>query len=53
MDSLRDPIVRDLAWAIGSPGLLDETWPAYTGRVVEDVWSVSYTHLTLPTSDLV
>lgn len=38
MDSLRDPIVRDLAWAIGSPGLLDETWPAYSGRVVEDVW---------------
>ncbi|MFZ1545797.1 MAG: DUF1853 family protein [Candidatus Nitrotoga sp.] len=38
MDSLRDPIVRDLAWAIGSPGLMDETWAAYAGRVVEDAW---------------
>ncbi|RFC37259.1 MAG: hypothetical protein DID92_2727743324 [Candidatus Nitrotoga sp. SPKER] len=38
MDSLRDPVVRDLAWVIGSPGLLDETWPAYAGRVVDDVW---------------
>ncbi|CAG9933204.1 conserved protein of unknown function [Candidatus Nitrotoga arctica] len=38
MDSLRDPTVRDLAWVIGSPGLLDETWAAYAGRVVEDEW---------------
>lgn len=38
MDSLRDPTVRDLAWVIGSPGLLDETWAAYAGRVVDDVW---------------
>ena len=38
MDSLRDPVVRDLAWVIGSPGLLDETWAAYAGRVVDDAW---------------
>jgi len=38
MDSLRDPIVRDLVWVIGSPGLLDETWAAYAGRVVDDAW---------------
>ena len=38
MDSLRDPVVRDLAWVIGSPGLLDETWTAYAGRVVDDAW---------------
>lgn len=38
MDSLRDPVVRDLAWVIGSPGLLDETWAAYAGRVVDDSW---------------
>lgn len=38
MDSLRDLAVRDLAWVIGSPGLLDETWAAYAGRVVDDAW---------------
>ena len=38
MDSLRDPAVRDLAWVIGSPGLLDETWAPYAGRVVDDAW---------------
>lgn len=38
MDSLRDPIVRDLAWAIGSPGLMDDTWAAYAGCVVDDAW---------------
>ena len=38
MDSLCDPAVRDLAWVIGSPGLLDENWAAYAGRVVDDAW---------------
>ncbi|MEO6423537.1 MAG: DUF1853 family protein [Candidatus Nitrotoga sp.] len=33
-----DPAVRDLAWVIGSPGLLDETWATYAGRVVDDTW---------------
>jgi hypothetical protein len=38
LDSLHDPVVRDLAWVIGSPGLLDETCAAYAGRVVDDAW---------------
>lgn len=38
MDSLHTPAVRDLAWVISSPGLLDAHYPAYAGRVVEDAW---------------
>lgn len=38
IDTLRDPTVRDLAWVIGSPGLLEATHPAYHGRVVDDAW---------------
>lgn len=38
IDTLRDPIVRDLAWAIGSPSLLDPTWKDYAGHVVDDAW---------------
>ncbi len=38
MNSLHDPVVRDLAWVIGSPGLLDKTWTAYAGHVVDDAW---------------
>jgi hypothetical protein len=38
MDLLHDHAVRDLAWVIGSPGLLDEAWAAYAGRVVDDAW---------------
>jgi hypothetical protein len=38
IDTLRDPTVRDLAWVIGSPGLLDASHPAYHGLVVDDAW---------------
>ena len=38
MDSLHTPAVRDLAWVIGSPNLLDENHAAYAGRVVEGAW---------------
>ncbi len=38
LDSLRDPMVRDLAWVIGAPVLPDAAFPAYTGRVVDDAW---------------
>ena len=38
LDTLRDPAVRDLAWVIGAPGLIDATMPAYIGHVVEDRW---------------
>ncbi len=38
LDTLHDPTVRDLAWVIGSPGLLDASYPDYTDRVVSDAW---------------
>lgn len=38
IDTLHDPAVRDLAWVIGSPGLIDASHPAYFGRVVDDAW---------------
>ena len=38
IDTLRDPAVRDLAWVMGSPGLLDATYPEYQGQVVDDAW---------------
>ena len=38
MVSLRDNAVRDLAWVIGSPALLDISHPAYQGQVVGDAW---------------
>ncbi len=38
LDSLRDPMVRDLAWVIGAPVLPDAAFPAYTGHVVDDAW---------------
>lgn len=38
LDTLHDPAVRDLAWVIGSPGLIDASYPAYLGRVVDDAW---------------
>jgi len=36
--TLCDPAVRDLAWAIGAPGLLEADATPYQGRVVDDVW---------------
>ena len=38
IDSLIDSTVRDLAWVIGSPGLIDASHPAYLDRVVDDAW---------------
>lgn len=38
IDTLRDPAVRDLAWVIGSPSLLEHSYPAYNGNVVADTW---------------
>lgn len=38
IDRLHDPAVRDLAWVIASPGLLEASYPAYNGQVVDDAW---------------
>jgi len=38
IDTLHDHAVRDLAWVIGSPGLLDGSHNAYSGHVVDDSW---------------
>jgi uncharacterized protein len=38
IDTLRDAAVRDLAWVIASPGLLDASHIAYRGHVVDDNW---------------
>ena len=38
MNDLHTPAVRDLAWVIGSPCLLDANDAAYAGRVVDDAW---------------
>ena len=37
-DTLQDPAVRDLAWVIGSPGLLAAEYPAYQHQVIDDAW---------------
>lgn len=36
--TLQDPAVRDLAWVIGSPGLVDATHPPYAKHVMDDAW---------------
>ncbi len=41
LDTLHDPAVRDLAWVISSPGLVDDTFPQYQGQVVNDDWCSS------------
>ena len=38
IDTLQDPAVRDLAWVIGSPGIIDASYPDYLNRVVDDAW---------------
>lgn len=38
IDTLHDPAVRDLAWVIGAPGLLDPLFPAYQAQVADDAW---------------
>ena len=37
-DTLQDSAVRDLAWVIASPGLLQPDYPDYQGCVVDDAW---------------
>ncbi len=37
-NTLQDTAVRDLAWVIASPSLLQADYPAYQGRVVDDAW---------------
>lgn len=41
LETLQDPAVRDLAWVIGSPGLVDASDTSYRHRVVEDSWCTS------------
>ena len=41
LDALFDPAVRDLAWAIGSPGLPDSTFPAYNPHGIDDAWCMT------------
>lgn len=36
MHTLADPFLRDLAWAIGSPSLIDATHAPFAGRAVDD-----------------
>lgn len=38
LDTLQDAAVRDLAWVIASPGLLDASHLPYAGKVVDDAW---------------
>lgn len=38
--SLHDPAVRDLAWVIGSPGLVDAAYPPYAEHVIDDAWCI-------------
>jgi hypothetical protein len=44
LDKLNDPVVRDLAWVIGAPGLVDAKHPAYLNRVVGDAWCSAQLH---------
>ncbi|MDO8413765.1 MAG: DUF1853 family protein, partial [Gallionellaceae bacterium] len=48
LDFLHDPAVRDLAWAIGAPSLLDASYPAYSGHVVDDDWCRSQLETCAP-----
>ncbi len=38
LDQLKDSHVRDLAWAIGSPSLIDPGFSGFQGRVVDDAY---------------
>ncbi len=38
MHDLTEPAVRDLAWTIGSPILIDPAYPAFSGRSVDDAF---------------
>lgn len=48
LDELQDHAVRDLAWVIGSPGLIDGAYPAYQGHVVDDTWCQNQLHVCTP-----
>lgn len=36
LNTLHDPAVRDLAWVLGSPGLVESSQPCYQGLLVDD-----------------
>jgi hypothetical protein len=46
--TLHDPAVRDLAWVIGSPGLLDANHAEYAGQVVDDAWCAMQLNVCMP-----
>lgn len=46
--SLHDPVVRDLAWGIYSPTLLDASHADYRGQVVSDAWCATRWRLDAP-----
>jgi hypothetical protein len=48
MEALLDPAVRDLAWVIGAPNLLDAAQPGYQARTVNDVWCQTQLALMAP-----
>ena len=46
--SLKDSAVRDLAWVIGSPGLLDASYAEYGAQVVDDAWCSAQLQACMP-----
>lgn len=48
MRTLQDSAVRDLAWVIASPGLLDANHTGYTGQVVNDAWCATQLQTCMP-----
>ncbi len=48
MKTLQDPAVRDLAWVIGAPTLLDAEYAEYAGQVVNDTWCAAQLKSCMP-----
>jgi uncharacterized protein len=48
LHDLHDPIVRDLAWVITSPILLDASHADYRGQVASDAWCAARGRLDAP-----
>ena len=48
-----DSFVYNLVQYLGQIGAEIEVWRNDDARFADPAWAVSYTHLTLPTSDLV
>ena len=40
LHALQDTAVRDLAWVIGSPGLVEAAYPPYAEHVIDDAWCI-------------